>query len=121
MLRILRNKKGQNTAEYAILIGLVIAAAIGIQTYVKRGMQARSKDAGDDFYTGLTGSGDWASISNTAATASGQYEMGNLSSKSTQAVLEDAKTEDMTKEGSVTRDTIRRTKQASGDYQKQDY
>ena len=40
-----RNRKGQNTAEYAILIALVIAAAMAIQTYVKRGLQARVRDA----------------------------------------------------------------------------
>jgi hypothetical protein len=45
MMRILRSKKAQNTAEYAILIALVIAAAMAIQTYVKRGLQARVRDA----------------------------------------------------------------------------
>lgn len=45
MMRIFKNKKAQNTAEYAILIALVIAAAMAIQTYVKRGLQARVRDA----------------------------------------------------------------------------
>lgn len=36
-------RRGQNTAEYAILIGLVIAAAVAMQLYVKRGLQARAK------------------------------------------------------------------------------
>ena len=39
------NKKGQNTAEYAILIALIIAAAVGMQTYVKRGLQGRVQEA----------------------------------------------------------------------------
>ncbi|MDP3042656.1 MAG: hypothetical protein Q8N62_08070 [Candidatus Omnitrophota bacterium] len=39
------NRKGQNTAEYAILIALIIAAAVGMQTYVKRGLQGRVKEA----------------------------------------------------------------------------
>ncbi len=39
------NKKGQNTAEYAVLIALVVAAGIAMQTYVKRGMQAGTKFA----------------------------------------------------------------------------
>ncbi|MDD5477960.1 MAG: hypothetical protein PHG87_07200 [Candidatus Omnitrophica bacterium] len=39
------NKKGQNTAEYAILIALIIAAAVGMQTYVKRGLQGRVHEA----------------------------------------------------------------------------
>lgn len=46
MFRLL-NKKGQNTAEYAILIGVIVAAAIAMQVYVRRGMQARVKDAVD--------------------------------------------------------------------------
>ena len=41
------NRKGQNTAEYAILIALIIAAAVGMQTYVKRGLQGRVKEAVD--------------------------------------------------------------------------
>jgi len=45
MLRRLR--KGQSTAEYAIVIGLVIAAAVGMQVYVKRSIQAKIKDAAD--------------------------------------------------------------------------
>ncbi len=45
MLRRLR--KGQSTAEYAIVIGLVIAAAVGMQIYVKRGLQAKIKGAVD--------------------------------------------------------------------------
>jgi len=41
------NRKGQNIAEYSILIALVIAAAVGMQIYVKRGMQGRMADAVD--------------------------------------------------------------------------
>jgi len=48
MFRLFRNKKGQSTAEYAILIGLVVAALIAIQTYVKRGLQGRFKTEVDD-------------------------------------------------------------------------
>ncbi len=46
MLRRLR--KGQSTAEYAIVIGLVIAAAVGMQIYVKRGEEGRLKQTADD-------------------------------------------------------------------------
>ena len=45
MLRLLR--KGQSTAEYAIVIGLVIGAAVAMQIYVKRGLQAKMKQAVD--------------------------------------------------------------------------
>ncbi len=47
MLRILRNKKAQTTAEYAVLIGLVVAALLAMQVYVKRGLQGRLRDATD--------------------------------------------------------------------------
>ncbi len=47
MFRWLNAKRGQNTAEYAILIGVIVAAAIAMQIYIRRGMQARVKDAVD--------------------------------------------------------------------------
>lgn len=47
MFRKLNAKRGQNTAEYAILIGVIVAAAIAMQIYIRRGMQARIKDAVD--------------------------------------------------------------------------
>ena len=45
---LLLMRKGQSTAEYAIVIGLVIAAAVAMQVYVKRGLQAKIK-AGTDY------------------------------------------------------------------------
>ena len=46
MLKKLRNRiKGQSTAEYAILIALVVAAIIAMQTYAKRALQAKVRDA----------------------------------------------------------------------------
>jgi len=47
MLKFLRGKKGQNTAEYAILIALAIGAAMAMQTYIKRGLQGGIKFAVD--------------------------------------------------------------------------
>ena len=44
---MLRRKMGQSTAEYAIVIGLVIAAAVAMQVYVKRGIQAKIKGTVD--------------------------------------------------------------------------
>lgn len=43
----LKSKKAQSTAEYALLIGLVIGAAVVMQLYVKRGINAKMKDATD--------------------------------------------------------------------------
>lgn len=46
MLRKLRTRiKGQSTAEYAILIALVVAAIIAMQKYAQRALQARVRDA----------------------------------------------------------------------------
>ena len=45
MLR--RKNLGQSTAEYAVVIGLVIAAAVAMQVYVKRGIQAKIKGVVD--------------------------------------------------------------------------
>ena len=39
--------KGQSTAEYAIIIGVIIAAVVAMQVYVKRGIQGKFKDASD--------------------------------------------------------------------------
>ena len=40
-----KNKKGQHTAEYALLIALVVAAIIAMQTFAQRAIQARIHDA----------------------------------------------------------------------------
>jgi hypothetical protein len=42
---LLKNKKAQNTAEYALLIALVVAGVIAMQTYAQRALQARVRDA----------------------------------------------------------------------------
>ena len=41
----LKNNKAQNTAEYALLIALVVAGIIAMQTYAQRALQARVRDA----------------------------------------------------------------------------
>jgi len=47
MLRtLLNNTKAQNTAEYALLIALVVAGIIAMQQYAQRALQARVRDAG---------------------------------------------------------------------------
>ena len=48
MIRTLNKKRGQSTLEYAVLIIVIIAALIAIQTYMKRGVQGRLKSASDD-------------------------------------------------------------------------
>ncbi len=59
-----RLRSGQNTAEYALLIALVVAGVIAMQTYAQRSLQARMHDA-SQFLTAQQ-------IGNTAGT--NQYE-----------------------------------------------
>jgi hypothetical protein len=47
MLALLRSKKAQNTAEYAILIALVVGVVSAMQIYTRRGLQARLKSGID--------------------------------------------------------------------------
>jgi len=70
MLIKLRKSKAQTTAEYAILIALVVGAAMAMQIYVKRGLQGRVKDVVDH-----TGSGGEVGTAGDMQTFSGsQYE-----------------------------------------------
>lgn len=65
------NKKAQTTAEYAILIAIVVGAVIAMQVYVRRGLQGRIRDVVDytsDVTADLGGQG--TDFSFTAA----QYE-----------------------------------------------
>jgi hypothetical protein len=49
-----RSKHGQSTAEYAIVIALVLGAVIGMQTYVRRALQGRVRDATEAHMPGDT-------------------------------------------------------------------
>ncbi len=83
------NRKGQNTAEYAIIIALVVAAAVAMQTYVKRSMQGGVKFAVDKI--------------KKSDTSTGQYEPYYLQSSmtTTQSAYKD--TTATTEGGAVTR------------------
>lgn len=63
MLRLLRNKRAQNTAEYALLIAIVIGAFSAMQIYLRRGLMARIK-AGTDNLPGMVlgSAGDGVSV-----------------------------------------------------------
>jgi hypothetical protein len=54
---LLKNKKAQNTAEYALLIALVVAGVIAMQTYAQRALQARVRDAGQFLASGTSALG----------------------------------------------------------------
>ncbi len=61
-------KRAQTTAEYAILIALIVGAVVAMQIYVKRGIQGRVRDVVDH-----TGTGGEVAGENLTFTAS-QYE-----------------------------------------------
>jgi Flp pilus assembly pilin Flp len=46
-------KRAQSFSEYAILLAVVAMAITAMQTYVKRGLQARLKDTADSFVSVL--------------------------------------------------------------------
>ncbi|MDP3723320.1 MAG: hypothetical protein Q8R91_07480 [Candidatus Omnitrophota bacterium] len=46
-MKTVNRSTGQSTAEYAIVLGVVLAALVAMQVYVKRGVNARLKDASD--------------------------------------------------------------------------
>lgn len=43
-----RNRKGQNTLEYVLLIVAVVGAFLAIQHYLNRGLQGRMRDSTDN-------------------------------------------------------------------------
>lgn len=109
MLSRLRNKRGQSTAEYAILIGLIVAVAIAMQTYVKRGLQGRVKDAVDTLASGTSDIG-----------STKQYEPYYLES-SYDVATESKQKEEYKAGGTVTRTIAegeQETTRAKGGYQK---
>ncbi len=55
-MRVFRGIRGQSTAEYVIVLGLIVAAVVAMQTYIKRGFNARIKNAVD--YTDDGGTGE---------------------------------------------------------------
>jgi len=63
------NKKAQSTAEYVIVLGLIIAALVAMQTYIKRGLQGRIRDVVD-----FTDQGGQMVATDTVQFSGEQYE-----------------------------------------------
>lgn len=59
MLKAIRQRKAQSTLEYAILVVVIIAALLSLQTYVKQGIQGRLRQSSDDI-------GDQFSVADSA-------------------------------------------------------
>jgi len=106
------NRKGQNIAEYSILIALVIAAAVAMQTYVKRGLQGRIADAVD--HAPEADLGDAGTINFTTK----QYEPYYIDSSGT-VVSDRSYTENLGARGEITRtDVSETTRREAGAYEK---
>jgi Flp pilus assembly pilin Flp len=60
----LRNNKGQAVKEFAILVAIAAAALVAMQMYVKRGLQGRLRDLGNQI------SGSRYEQTNTTSTTS---------------------------------------------------
>lgn len=98
---LFKNNKAQSTAEYAILIGVVVGALIAMQVYVRRSLQAKTKWAVDM-------AGDLTTIPNAdTTTLNKQYEpyysapvSGSLTTAQT-----GAQSEGLTTGGGATRST----------------
>ncbi|MCU0666751.1 MAG: hypothetical protein MUF05_06630 [Candidatus Omnitrophica bacterium] len=62
------SEKAQSTLEYAVIIAVVVAALIAMQTYFKRGVQGKIREAsdqiGEQFSPGQT-TNEYTIISNT--------------------------------------------------------
>jgi Flp pilus assembly pilin Flp len=71
-----RTRRGQATAEYALLLGIVAAAVVGIHYYAKRGIQAGVKFATDSLVPGGVANAEPSQL------AGMQYESGDRTDKS---------------------------------------
>jgi hypothetical protein len=93
MLNLIKNKRAQNTMEYALLIAIVIGAFSAMQLYVRRGLQARVK-AGTDSIPGIvlgqatevSSSGVWGTKDQYEPyyTREGQYDFKTVSNEGTE-------------------------------------
>lgn len=69
MIKIILNRKGQNMAEYAIIFGIVIAAAVGVSALIRTGIEYRVAGevnkigmTPDDSEYALSGSADFRGL-----------------------------------------------------------
>jgi Flp pilus assembly pilin Flp len=73
----MQKNRGQTTAEYAVLLGLVIAAVMAMQIFVKRSLQGKIRDEAEKvgpqyepYYLG-SNMGSTRDTTETAATTTG--------------------------------------------------
>jgi len=44
---LMRIRKSQSTLEYALVVSVIVGALVGLNTYIKRGVQGKLKDSAD--------------------------------------------------------------------------
>ena len=76
-MRLIRTRRGQGTAEYAILFAIVIGAAIAMQQYVKARLQGAVQFQANAYQT-ANGSGLFEPDRNSNSTASSGAAMTNV-------------------------------------------
>ena len=111
---MIKRKRAQALAEYAVLIGLVVSAVVAMRVYMVRALQAKMKQAADNF----TDAGN-ANFSNTSDEDNyKQYEPYYLESNYT-VESNQSMNEKFEKGGGINRTGINETvKRETGGYQK---
>ena len=122
------NKKAQSTAEYAIIIGVVIGVLVVTQIYVKRGIQAKMKLATDSYVNSVDDdatSWNYISPNTTDTNLTTQWEFDQYQSLRTRETIGGAggtnTTDFMSKGGVAGRSSTEKTKEAKDDYQVYNY
>lgn len=95
MFKHILKKKGQNLLEYAILIGVIVAALLATQTYVKRGFSGKLRESADSMgkqfnpedttynYTTVTNSLSHENLVNGTTTTTIDYSTSNKTGNET--------------------------------------
>jgi hypothetical protein len=115
--RLIKNKKAQQTAEYAILIALVVGAVIAMQTYAQRTIQARIRGASKYM---ASGAGESTGLGQNILGTDLQYEPYYLDQQ--YDVTRDETTDQRTGAGqNLTSSSLLGRTRASGGYQRTGY
>lgn len=98
------HKKGQSTLEYGVIIAVIVAALVAMQTYVKRGIQGKMRQSADDigeqFSPGYTTghSATTTSVSSSETVTGGEQPLTTSSSTQRQTRDTDENVADSTQE-----------------------
>jgi len=94
MMKKISFSKAQSISEYAVLLAVIAGALLGMQVYLKRGIQGRVRDLADQISTRHYESKQTVSTYTTqqSGTTAQQYQYG--ASKAYQGVLEDGTPDD---------------------------